>query len=554
MSAKVKRSKDWVSVKADNPDDVCYHCNKKLGRAVGTKLNKHTDFVHQLTNLRADRTTVSRRQGQSNIVVPDQFNGLSVWKNYIPPVRDQGTCGACWAITSTDVLSMRLAIYTKGNIKKTLSPAAMLLCNLGSEYETTAALESLSRGDPYDTNPARNSSGSNDTGIDEWIKNERRRASLIGCGGDTLISAWQYLARFGSPTETCVPYNNIKWKDELAYVHRPFSPAANRYGSQAPAQKQVFNIAQYDATKGGSKSVIVHQTDIKVDSKKLGSANTTPEDDSYPYFPSCTETLGFGYDMCSSDKDTPMKLYPVECFYIVPGTAEMSKSANFDVAGSEQTIRREIYHFGPVSTGFAVQASFMDWDGLSSPKVWENTTNEPDLGGHSVVLMGWGSSTELGDYWICRNSWGGKWGHKGYFYMRRGTNNGGIEENVVVGIPEIPGLRLVLDWPTYFDQTDYFMKHVWHVGVSGYKCSYVEKALMGKVQIPEDISKPIIPPECWPDFSILIAAEPDTVKFPFTSHVHIGNYQLTKQVGLYALAGLITVGTVYYIMKHKRKN
>lgn len=50
--------------------------------------------------------------------------------------------------------------------------------------------------------------------------------------------------------------------------------------------------------------------------------------------------------------------------------------------------------------------------------VYRHVTGE-QLGGHAVKIVGWGSDSE-GDYWICANSWGVKWGEEGFFNIAAG--------------------------------------------------------------------------------------------------------------------------------------
>lgn len=45
---------------------------------------------------------------------------------------------------------------------------------------------------------------------------------------------------------------------------------------------------------------------------------------------------------------------------------------------------------------------------------------------HGVVVVGYGTLDDI-DYWVVRNSWGPKWGAKGYILMERGTNKCKIE-------------------------------------------------------------------------------------------------------------------------------
>jgi len=44
----------------------------------------------------------------------------------------------------------------------------------------------------------------------------------------------------------------------------------------------------------------------------------------------------------------------------------------------------------------------------------------PDID-HAVVLVGYGTDAQLGDYWLVRNSWGTTWGENGYIRLKRNT-------------------------------------------------------------------------------------------------------------------------------------
>ena len=41
------------------------------------------------------------------------------------------------------------------------------------------------------------------------------------------------------------------------------------------------------------------------------------------------------------------------------------------------------------------------------------------LGGHAVVVIGYGTDPKQGEYWLVRNSWGTSWGENGYVKMAR---------------------------------------------------------------------------------------------------------------------------------------
>lgn len=107
-----------------------------------------------------------------------------------------------------------------------------------------------------------------------------------------------------------------------------------------------------------------------------------------------------------------------------------AKSA-YLVVGEEQ-FKAEISKNGPIS------ASFTTYEDLKTYKtgIYAHTTGVA-RGGHAIRIVGYGS--EKGQpYWIIANTWGDKWGEAGFFRMKRGTNEGGIETEGVAGVVELP--------------------------------------------------------------------------------------------------------------------
>jgi cathepsin B len=150
----------------------------------------------------------------------------------------------------------------------------------------------------------------------------------------------------------------------------------------------------------------------------------------------CSDITGKIYSECV-DK-TPARFYNADHIYAIPGTQQDG--------GSEIEIRQEIYKWGPVSTAFEVFPDFYTFDPLTEIYNWNGQGER--LGGHSVVIDGWGEENGVKFWWV-RNSWGKNWGIEGYFRMIRGINNCKFEENVITGSPNIQfgplgyGLR---DW------------------------------------------------------------------------------------------------------------
>jgi len=86
-------------------------------------------------------------------------------------------------------------------------------------------------------------------------------------------------------------------------------------------------------------------------------------------------------------------------------------------------MQKEIMTNGPIQVAFKVYKSFMSYKtGVYQKHFWELLPE----GGHAVKIVGWG--TENGtDYWLVANSWNTSWGMDGFFKIKRGTNQCGIE-------------------------------------------------------------------------------------------------------------------------------
>ena len=452
-----------------------------------------------------------------SFTVPDEFDGPTVWKDYLPPVRNQGGCGSCWAFASTACLSARIALATAGKCKPVLSPAAMVFCNLGSDFEYQEALATLARGEPYDFNSP---------GIRESRRQtEKSHASLLGCQGETLIGAWQYAFRFAVPEEDCIPY-------EGGYL----------YG-----------------------------TDLR----------TFNGDD--PHLPACADIKGDSFDMCPVGKNKPIIYHTISAYYHVPGSAiesneveevgtplttgeeatvaeiyaKKDSSKTTAVSGSEEDIRRDIYHWGPVTSGFAVHDDFMVWDGKTGVYSWDGTAG--DQGGHAIVIVGWGIEKETDTkFWWVQNSWGPEWGINGFFRIKRGNNECGIEENIIVGLPNLYGYRQYIEWPLLFTPDDLVMRQVWRITPSGVKATIFDAMLAGDLPVNAvDVDEHVYPSRYWPNLKTFLAAKAKSTKFPMDRGLI--KYALAPRNGeetvkariFLSLLSIAAVGGFLWYAKHK---
>lgn len=95
---------------------------------------------------------------------------------------------------------------------------------------------------------------------------------------------------------------------------------------------------------------------------------------------------------------------------------------------SEQAIKQDIFTHGSVGADFTVYADFPSY----KSGVYQAHSKEA-FGGHAIKLIGWGEENGV-PYWLGVNSWNTEWGDKGYFKFLRGSNECGIESDVVAGI------------------------------------------------------------------------------------------------------------------------
>jgi cathepsin B len=103
----------------------------------------------------------------------------------------------------------------------------------------------------------------------------------------------------------------------------------------------------------------------------------------------------------------------------------------YRVLGGENVIMPEILNNGPVTAAFMVYQDFMTY----RSGVYQYRTGAY-LGGHAIKIIGWGVEAGV-KYWLCVNSWGLRWGDKGFFKILRGVNHLQIETYVVAGLPLI---------------------------------------------------------------------------------------------------------------------
>ena len=138
-----------------------------------------------------------------------------------------------------------------------------------------------------------------------------------------------------------------------------------------------------------------------------------------PYFLELNPSLGMRPAACTSVCTNPVTYspaYPLDKF--------KTKGTTFN--RGEGPMIAALNNGGSISVSFMVFQDFYAYKG----GIYINLTGRA-LGGHAVRLVGYGVENGV-KFWICANSWGVFWGEKGFFRIRRGTNECGIESNFFV--------------------------------------------------------------------------------------------------------------------------
>jgi len=96
-------------------------------------------------------------------------------------------------------------------------------------------------------------------------------------------------------------------------------------------------------------------------------------------------------------------------------------------ANNVQAVMEHVAEVGPLSV--AVDASSWSW---YSGGVFDDCSYDQNIAlNHAVVLVGYGTDSAEGDYWLVRNSWGTWWGEDGYIRLKR-------ESSEVCGVNSTP--------------------------------------------------------------------------------------------------------------------
>jgi len=287
---------------------------------------KPSEYAHLMGSLEIpahlDLPEHTRPRMMKDSEIPASFDPRDGWGAMCPSlneIRDQGSCGSCWAFGGAEAMSDRACIQSNGAFTASLSTEDVLSCCVTCGF---------------------------------------------GCNGGYTAQTWKYFMNTGIVTGDL------------------YDGAGCRPYSIAPC---------------------VHHSD--------DTSRPNCEDVPSSSTPACNEVCQDSYtaNPYSGDKH--------------------NTGSSYKVPRAVQSIQEELMTYGPAEASFTVYNDFMSYTG----GVYYHVTGK-SLGGHAVKIMGWGTDADSGmDYWLIANSWNYDWGEEGFFRIRRGTNECGIEGGIYAG-------------------------------------------------------------------------------------------------------------------------
>jgi len=90
-------------------------------------------------------------------------------------------------------------------------------------------------------------------------------------------------------------------------------------------------------------------------------------------------------------------------------------------------MKSKIFQNGPIYALMFVDDSFRNFGSIfhRSTDYFPNRSPAADVLNHGILIVGWRDDPNIrnGGYWICKNSWGTKWGYDGFFNIEYGSMN-----------------------------------------------------------------------------------------------------------------------------------
>merc|ERR1711881_30352 len=255
--------------------------------------------------------------------IPASFDPRSnAWGQMCPSlneIRDQGSCGSCWAFGGAEAMSDRACIQSNGQFTASLSTEDVLSCCATCGF---------------------------------------------GCNGGYTSQTWKYFMNTG-----------------------------------------IVSGGLYDGV--GCRPYSIQPCEHHTDATNRVQCDDLP----FESTPACNQVCQDSY----SDN--------------VYADDKVKTASAYKISRSVQDIQVELMTNGPIEVGFTVYEDFLAY----RSGVYYHVSGRSH-GGHAVKMVGWGHDDESNmDYWLIANSCNNDWAEDGFFRIRRGTNECGIEAGGYAG-------------------------------------------------------------------------------------------------------------------------
>lgn len=134
-----------------------------------------------------------------------------------------------------------------------------------------------------------------------------------------------------------------------------------------------------------------------------------------------TSSFRYIYDYgIDTEKSYPYTAKQGPCAYNPKTVGARIKGSVAIPSGNENALKKAVATVGPISV--SIDSSHKSFQSYGDGVYYEPQCNTKNLT-HAMLVVGYGTLSNGGDYWLVKNSWGTSWGIKGYIKIARNRNN-----------------------------------------------------------------------------------------------------------------------------------